>query len=170
MKVDMNIMGNSLKKESSEIKDKVFCSDVYVSESVFSTKQNKFDGAFARVSFQEGDLIEYGIVRVLPEGFDGNLSPYVFTWSDEIPNKRWGMASGCATFYNTSIKDANVKMERDFVNNTFKIIALRDIEKDEELLHTYKSLQWRSCFKEIKNTLNGDFETKTIKSNILRNS
>ena len=153
-------MENSLNRESCEIKNKVFCSDVYISESVFSTEQNKFDGAFARVSFQKGDLIEYGLVRVLPESFDGNLSPYVFTWSDEIPNKRWGMASGCATFYNTSIKDANVKMERDFVNNTFKIIALRDIEKDEELLHTYKSLQWRTCFKEIKDTLNDDLENK----------
>ena len=147
-------MRNSLKRESGEIKDKVFCSDVYVSKSGFSTEQNIFDGAFARVYFQEGDLVEYGIVRILPEDFDGNLSPYVFTWSDEIPNKRWAMASGCATFYNTSIKDANVKMERDFTNNTFKITALKDIEKDEELLHTYKSLQWRKCFTEIKDSLN----------------
>jgi hypothetical protein len=45
-------------------------------------------------------------------------------------------------------------MERDFINNTFKIIANRNIKKDEELLHTYKSLQWRECFTEIKNILN----------------
>ena len=99
----MYIMGNSLKRESGEIKDKVFCSDVYVSESVFSTEQNKFDGAFARVSFKEGDLIEYGIVRVLPEGFDGNLSPYVLLGQMKFLIKV-GMASGCATFYNTSIR------------------------------------------------------------------
>lgn len=134
--------------------NKVFCENVYVKKSSFSTENNDFDGAFAKISFKKNDIIEYGIVRLLPEGFEGNLSPYVFTWSDELPNKKWGMASGCATFYNTSIKNANVKMERDFVNNTFKIIALRDIEKDEELLHTYKSLQWRECFKGIKEILN----------------
>ena len=133
---------------------KVQCSNVYVKESNFSTNNNYFDGAFSNHFFKKGEVIEIGIVRVLPESFDGNSSPYVFTWSDEIPNKRWGIASGCATFYNTSIQDANVKMDRDFVNNTFKIIALRDINKDEELLHTYKSLQWRECFHDIKEILN----------------
>ena len=136
------------------IKNKVSCSNVYVNTSTFSTEDNQFDGAFANIDFKKGDIVEFGIVRVLPEGFDGNNSPFVFTWSDELPNKTWGMASGCATFYNTSIKDANVKMERDFVNNTFVIFALRDIKANEELLHTYKSLQWRTCFKEIKEILN----------------
>ena len=37
-------MGNTLKKESGEIREKVFCSDVYVSESLFSSEHNKFDG------------------------------------------------------------------------------------------------------------------------------
>ena len=136
-------MGNTLISKTNTFEDKVSCSDVYVRQSNLSTDDNKFDGAFSKTFFREGDIVEYGIVRILPEDFDGNLCPYVFTWSDDIPNKTWGMASGCATFYNTSIKDANVRMERDFVNNTFKIIALRDIDKDEELLHTYKSLQWR---------------------------
>ena len=157
-------MINYSAKENNIYENKVSCENVYVKKSLFSTENNDFDGAFARIAFKKNDIIEYGIVRILPEGFEGDFSPYVFTWSDEIPNKRWGMASGCATFYNTSIKDANVKMERDFVNNTFKIIALRDIEKDEELLHTYKSLQWRKCFKEIKDTLNEDFETKVEES------
>jgi hypothetical protein len=34
-----------------------------------------------------GELVEKGIMRRLPEGFDGNQSPYVFTWSNERPNK-----------------------------------------------------------------------------------
>jgi hypothetical protein len=147
-------MENSLMIAKELIKNKVSCSNVYVNTSTFSTEGNQFDGAFANIDFKKGDIVEFGIVRVLPEGFDGNNSPFVFTWSDELPNKTWGMASGCATFYNTSIKDANVKMERDFVNNTFVIFALRDIKANEELLHTYKSLQWRTCFKEIKEILN----------------
>jgi hypothetical protein len=134
--------------------NKVLCIDVYVKESSFSTDESTFDGAFAGKFFKKDEIIEIGVVRVLPDSFDGNESPYVFTWSDTIPNKRWAIASGCATFYNTSIKDANVKMLRDFKNNTFKIIALRDINIDEELLHTYKSLQWRKCFSDIKQILN----------------
>jgi hypothetical protein len=150
-------MNNILDGVSSEIEkyqNKIFCSNVYVKESSLSKDNNVFDGAFANKSFKKGEIIEYGIVRILPDNFDGNESPYVFTWSDEIPNKRWAIASGCAPFYNTSIKDKNVNMERNFINNTFKIIANRDIQKDEELLHTYKSLQWRKCFTEIKNILN----------------
>ena len=92
--------------------NKVLCSNVYVKNSSFSTDENCFDGAFAGKFFKEGEVIEIGIVRVLPNSFDGNKSPYVFTWSDEVPNKRWGIASGCATFYNTSIKDANVKITK----------------------------------------------------------
>lgn len=46
-----------------------------------------FDGAFAAVAIKEGELIEKGVMRRLPEGFDGNTCPYIFTWSDERPNK-----------------------------------------------------------------------------------
>lgn len=35
----------------------------------------------------QGDLIEKGVMRRLPEGFDGNTCPYIFTWSNERPNK-----------------------------------------------------------------------------------
>ena len=146
-------MNNNI-SEIEKYQNKIFCSNVYVKQSSLSTDNNVFDGAFANKSFKKGEIIEYGIVRLLPDNFDGNKSPYVFTWSDEIPNKKWAIASGCAPFYNTSIKDTNVIMERDFINNTFEIIANRDIKKDEELLHTYKSLQWRECFTEIKNILN----------------
>ena len=38
-------------------------------------------------------------------------------------------------------------MERDFVNNSFVITATKDIRKNEELLHVYKSKGWRTCFK-----------------------
>lgn len=46
-----------------------------------------FDGAFAAVPIKEGELIEKGVMRRLPEGFDGNTCPYIFTWSNERPNK-----------------------------------------------------------------------------------
>jgi hypothetical protein len=39
------------------------------------------------LSLRKGDLIEKGVMRRLPDGFDGNTCPYIFTWSDERPNK-----------------------------------------------------------------------------------
>jgi hypothetical protein len=83
-----------------------------------------------------GELVEKGIMRRLPDGFDGNTCPYIFTWSSEIPNKTWGMASGCAPFYNTCKEGtANTRMVRFFDEDRFEIYANKDIEKDEELLH-----------------------------------
>ena len=104
---------------------------------------------------QLGDLIERGIMRRLPEGFDGNTSPYVFTWSTERPCKVWGMGSGCAPFYNTAKEgDGNTNMVRYFDEDRFEIFAARDIEAGEELSHTYISLGWRKCFSELNTFLN----------------
>jgi len=102
------------------------------------------------VKYSTGELVEKGIMRRLPDGFDGNACPYIFTWSAERPNKVWGMGSGCAPFYNTCKEgEANTEMNRDFENDTFEIYATRDIEQDEELLHTYISLKWRTCFQQL---------------------
>lgn len=42
---------------------------------------------FYSLAFVSGDLIEKGVMRRLPDGFDGNTCPYIFTWSTERPNK-----------------------------------------------------------------------------------
>ena len=127
---------------------KVNCNNVYINVSSIC---KDFDGAFAKKDFKKGELVEFGIVRILPEGFDGHISPHVFTWSDDNPNTTWAMGSGCATYYNTANNDnANVKFIRYYKDLKFEIVALRDIKKNEELFHTYKSLQWRKCFNSIK--------------------
>ena len=77
-------------------------------------------------------------------------NPYLFTWSDN--RDVWAYASGCATFYNPS-KQPNVKMYRYFDEDRFTIIALQDIKKGDELMHTYRSLEWRECFKELNKIL-----------------
>ena len=51
--------------------------------------------------YNSGELVEKGVMRRLPDGFDGNTCPYIFTWSTERPNKVWGMGSGCSAYYNT---------------------------------------------------------------------
>jgi hypothetical protein len=95
-------------------------------------------------------LVEKGVMRRLPEGFDGNSCTYIFTWSTERPNKTWAMGSGTSAFYNTAADgDANTNMVRHFDEDRFEIFAARDIEKDEELLHTYVSLKWRTCFSDL---------------------
>lgn len=126
---------------------KIHCSDVYVKESSFSSDMNKFDGVFAGREFKSGEMIEKGIMRRFSKDFDGMNNPYVFTWSDDIPNYTWAMGSGCSTFYNTAKPEhANTLMKRYFDEDRFEIFAVKDIKVDEELVHTYKSLQWRTCF------------------------
>ena len=105
-------------------------------------------GAYAACDIPAGSLVEKGIVRVLTE-VDGNVSSYIFTWSDERPNTTWATGSGCSTFYNTSDEsESNTHMERDFENNSFVINATKDIKAGDELLHVYKSKEWRTCFKD----------------------
>lgn len=120
----------------------VNCSKCYVKKDEYGGA-----GAFAAVDIAEGEEVERGIVRVLTN-VDGNENPYVFTWSDEMPNTTWACGSGTSTFYNTTEEgSANTHMERDFANNSFRIVATRSIKAHEELLHVYKSKQWRTCFK-----------------------
>lgn len=133
---------------------KVDCSKVYVDTSTFSTQERKFDGAFARINIKSGDLVEKGIMRRLSDNenkiFNGNNSPYVFTWSEDIPNHTWAFPSGCAAFYNSGLDaDTNTRMVRFMSEDRFEIYAKRDISAGEELTHTYKSLRWREAFSEL---------------------
>lgn len=107
------------------------------------------NGVFADKDFLEGDIIESGIARVLTN-VDGHENPNLFTWSDANPNTKWALLSGYAHFYNAlTIDQSNCLVDRNFIENTFKIIAKKKISKGEELTHTYKSLNWRRCFKDL---------------------
>lgn len=113
-------------------------------------------GVFANKDFKKGELIEQGVASVL-NNVDGNENPHLFTWSNEIPNLKWAVLSGYAFYYNTSLENkSNTIMIRDFKNNTFKIYAKKNIIKDEELLHTYKSLSWRKCFQQMNLSIHSD--------------
>lgn len=106
-----------------------------------------------------GELVERGIMRRLPDGFDGNTCPYIFTWGEERPCKTWSMGSGCSPFYNTCKEGtANTRMVRYFEEDRFEIFATRDIAQDEELLHTYISLKWRECFTDLNKIVGNDQE------------
>ena len=105
-------------------------------------------GAFANQNIKRGDLIEKGVIRRINS--DGHKSPYLFSWSED--RTVWAFASGCATFYNTSL-DPNTRFVRNYITDTFEIYAIRDIKVGEELTHKYKSLEWRECFQELNKTL-----------------
>ena len=122
----------------------VDCSKVTVKPDAFGGA-----GAYAACAIGKGEVIERGIVRVLTN-VDGNENPYVFTWSDDVPNTTWAIGSGCSTFYNTGPEeDANTKMERDFADGSFVIYATRPIAEGDQLLHVYKSKGWRKCFQTL---------------------
>ncbi|CAE7530650.1 PEAMT [Symbiodinium natans] len=104
-------------------------------------------GVFAAVPLRRGELVERGIVRRLP--VDGNTNPYVFTWSED--RSVWASGSGCSVFYNASLDGSeNTEVVRHLDQDRFEIFALRDIDKGEELTHLYKSMEWRSCFRDLK--------------------
>ena len=129
---------------SSATSGLVDCSRVVVHPDAFGGA-----GAYAAQDMKKGDIVERGIVRVLTN-VDGNENPYVFTWSDTIPNTTWALGSGCSTFYNTAEEDvANTHMERDFEANAFVITATKDIAAGDQLLHVYKSKGWRKCFQTL---------------------
>ena len=137
---------------------KVECSKVYVDTSTFSTDDNRFDGAFAKENIKCGELIERALMRRISnnnnKAFDGMKNTHVFTWSNDIPNYTWAIASGCASFYNTGLEtEANTRMVRYFDEDRFEIYAIKDIKAGEELTHTYKSLKWREIFKPLYKNL-----------------
>ena len=137
---------------------KVDCSKVYVDTSTYSTLDNVFNGAFAKVAIKEGELVEKGIMHRLSDDnnrvFDGVNNPFVFTWSDNKPNYTWAFGSGCCTFYNTGLEcETNTHMVRFFDEDRFEIYARKNIKAGDELTHTYKSLEWRDAFIPLYNEL-----------------
>jgi predicted aldo/keto reductase-like oxidoreductase len=103
-------------------------------------------GVYALVPLMKGELVEKGIVRTMP--LDGNICPFVFTWSAGEP-REWVWGSGASPFYNMS-EEPNVDMTRYFDEDRFEMHAMRDINKHEELTHVYISSSWRECFADLK--------------------
>ena len=108
--------------------------------------ENKGYGVFTIFDLEKDDLIEKGIMQRIEH--DGNHNPHLFSWSDD--GSKWAFGSGCSTYYNTSLTP-NVKVVRDFENDLFYIYALKNIKRNEELTHKYKSLEWRKCFEDLRN-------------------
>ena len=114
----------------------VDCSKVYIGESKYGL------GVFAKQNFKIDEVIEVGIMTPLTN-IDGNENPHVFIWSED--KTIWAVGSGLLPFYN-HFDNPNIKKVGDLKNNTMKIIALKNIKKNEELGNSYYSKKWRICF------------------------
>ncbi len=51
-------------------------------------------------------------------------------------------------------------MVRFFDEDRFEIYATRDIKANDELLHTYISLKWRTCFSELNEIVHKDDDSE----------
>lgn len=76
-----------------------------------------------------------------------------YTFKTNTNTNTRAFSSGCAAFYNTSLTP-NTSMTRIFDEDRFEIHAVKDIEANEELTHKYKSLEWRSCWTDLREHLN----------------
>ncbi len=123
--------------------DYIDCRKVYI-----KLLEDKGYSAFAREDIKKNELVEKGLVKMVDT--DGNKNPFLFTWSED--KTKWAFTSGCATFYNTSL-EPNCIMKRNYIYNTFTIHAIKDIKKNEELTHLYRSLEWRDCFTKLNDVL-----------------
>lgn len=119
----------------------VNCTKVYVAKSRYGL------GVFARQQIKVGEIIETGLMYRLVN-VDGNENPHLFTWSDD--RKTWAAGSGCLPYYNHTSEEPNMKKIGDLNNDTMIVVALRDIEPNEELVSTYYSAKWRKCFGDLK--------------------
>ena len=119
-----------------EFKGLIDCSKVYVDKSEHGL------GVFSRKDLVQDEIIEIGLIHRI-KGVDGNINPYLLTWSDD--RQTWAGASGCIHWYNHSF-EPNVKKVGDLKNDTIKVVALKDIKAGEELRNCYMSAKWRSCF------------------------
>ncbi len=125
--------------EEREHMGNVNCSKVKVEKGKYGW------GVFARDNYAQGEILETGLMTRLVN-VNGHENPHLFTWSDD--RTIWASASGCIPFYNHS-KIANVKKIGDLKNDTMTIVALRDINKDDELFNHYYSRSWRTCFEHL---------------------
>lgn len=134
---------NSSMAEATGPKSKIDCSKVMVLPSEWG------DGAFAACDIKKGEYVEYGLMRRLTN-ISGHDNPFIFTWSED--RTVWAFASGTAAFFNCakSQEDANTEMIRHFDEDRFEIFATRDIAKGEQLMHVYRSKQWRECFSDLR--------------------
>ena len=106
--------------------------------------QNKGRGVFCIQDIKKGELIEYAPAVPFPKSEilpDSTLDHYVFVWNAGSENEQYCFVGGYLLLYNHS-ENPNVLIEEDHENIAFRVTALRDIKKGEEILWHYGCELW----------------------------
>ena len=104
------------------------------------TTEKKGRGVFARRMIHKGEIVESCPVIRMPdpqwEQLEGKcaLSDYYLIWGPDT-----AIMLGFGSIYNHS-DTPNLRLDRKIEENIAVFVALRDIQPDEELLHTYRSV------------------------------
>jgi len=102
-------------------------------------------GVFAQRLIRAGEVIE--IAPVVPMGKhnipdDGGAPDgYVLEWREDVEGEEHALVLGYVMFYNHG-SNPNIHLESDFDNDTVTVTAVRDIQKDEELIWDYNCEIW----------------------------
>jgi SET domain-containing protein len=97
-------------------------------------------GVFAAKAFSNGEIIEICPVVLFQMHYNSlpkAIKTLVFDWEILAGKRRThALALGYGSFYNHS-NPANLRYEADSVNDLLRLIAVRDIDADEELTINY---------------------------------
>lgn len=118
--------------------DTIHSPDLYIKD----TSTVKGRGVFANRVFSEGDIVEIAPVIILLRPFEQlppRLKTIVFNWSNLAKtNPSHALALGFGSLYNHD-NPANLRYEADVDNQALCYIAVRTIQKDEELTINYNA-------------------------------
>ena len=107
-------------------------------------------GVFAKSNITKNELLEECHYVRLEDGFGSEIDTYSYTWpkkrNDENQNRKFDFHTivfGYAPLYNTS-KTADTKNINWYTDGDIYVFeAIKDIEKDEELLIYYGDNYWK---------------------------
>ena len=108
--------------------------------------ETKGRGVIAKKNIKEGTVIDVAHIILIPNDHydviqNTVLYDYVYAWDDPSYNGEYqcAIALSISQFINHGY-DPNVKYVYEYENQTIEFIAIKDIQKDEELLVNYNGI------------------------------
>lgn len=102
--------------------------------------EEKGRGMFALRDFKKGEVLETApVIPVAKENVvESGEAPdgYLLDWDGNYENEEYCMPLGYIMMYNHS-KEPNIMLDQDYDKYTMQAIAIRDIQKGEELCWDY---------------------------------
>lgn len=137
-------MRKSLQKIDPSTHRKADAEILPVMKLMFAQTKGRGRGVICAYPIKKGEIVEYAPVIPMPKSdiIEGSVPDnYVLCWKDNTPDECYCMVGGFVMLYNHS-SEPNVKIEDDEPNLAIRVVALRDIEKGEEILWNYNCDLW----------------------------